>query len=163
MLAPRGGKTYDRLSASCGRSPPVALDGVCAGPRRSRSASVDATNWRAEHAIRPAVVRRKVCGGNRSRHGADTQQVLASVVRTAHQRALPRLICYRASIVASEFLLPKGGTMSTISPEARPTGSEPVVGNVRIMLQSYPSYGASSALDRGATSSQRADPTPGRR
>ena len=39
-------------------------------------------------AIRPAVVIRKVCGGNRTRHGADTQQVLASVVRTAHQRHL---------------------------------------------------------------------------
>ena len=50
--------------------------------------SVDATNWRAEQAIRPAVVTRKVCGGNRTRHGADTQQVLASVVRTAHQRQL---------------------------------------------------------------------------
>ena len=50
--------------------------------------SVDATNWRAEQAIRPAVVIRKVCGGNRTRHGADTQQVLASVVRTAHQRHL---------------------------------------------------------------------------
>ena len=50
--------------------------------------SVDATNWRAEQAIRPAVVTRKVCGGNRTRHGADTQQVLASVVRTARQRHL---------------------------------------------------------------------------
>ena len=50
--------------------------------------SVDATNWRAEQAIRPAVVIRKVCGGNRTRHGADTQQVLASVVRTARQRGL---------------------------------------------------------------------------
>ena len=34
--------------------------------------SLDATNWRAEQAIRPAVVIRKVCGGNRTRHGADT-------------------------------------------------------------------------------------------
>ena len=50
--------------------------------------SVDATNWRAEQAIRPAVVTRKVCGGNRTRKGADTQQVLASVVRTARQRNL---------------------------------------------------------------------------
>ena len=50
--------------------------------------SVDATNWRAEQAIRPAVVTRKVCGGNRTRRGADTQQVLATVVRTAHQRHL---------------------------------------------------------------------------
>jgi transposase len=48
----------------------------------------DATNWRAEHAIRPAVVMRKVCGGNRSAYGATTQQVLTSVLRTAHQRGL---------------------------------------------------------------------------
>ena len=34
------------------------------------------------------MVTRKVCGGNRTRHGADTQQVLASVVRTAYQRQL---------------------------------------------------------------------------
>ena len=50
---------------------------------------LDATNWRAEQAIRPAVITRKVCGGgNRSRRGADTQQVLASILRTAHQRGL---------------------------------------------------------------------------
>ena len=51
--------------------------------------SLDATNWRAEHALRPAVVTRKMCGGgNRTRRGADSQQVLASVLRTADQRAL---------------------------------------------------------------------------
>jgi transposase len=50
---------------------------------------LDATNWRAEQAIRPAVITRKVCGGgNRSRRGADTQQILASLLRTAHQRGL---------------------------------------------------------------------------
>jgi transposase len=49
---------------------------------------IDATNWRAEQALRPAVVTRKVCGGNRSPHGAETQQILASVVRTARQRQL---------------------------------------------------------------------------
>lgn len=50
---------------------------------------LDATNWRAEQALRPAVITRKVCGGgNRSRRGADTQQVLASILRTAHQRGL---------------------------------------------------------------------------
>ena len=36
----------------------------------------------------PAVVTRKVGRGDRTRHGADTQQVLASVVRTAYQRDL---------------------------------------------------------------------------
>ena len=50
--------------------------------------TVDATNWRAEHALRPAVVNRKVCGGNRSARGAHTQQVLSSVLRTAQQRQL---------------------------------------------------------------------------
>jgi transposase len=50
--------------------------------------SIDATNWRAEQAIRPAVVTRKVCGGNRSWIGADSQHILASVIRTATQRAL---------------------------------------------------------------------------
>jgi len=53
-----------------------------------RDPSIDATNWRAEQAIRPAVVIRKVCGGNRTRKGADTQQVLSTVVRTARQRRL---------------------------------------------------------------------------
>jgi transposase len=47
---------------------------------------LDATNWRAEQALRPAVVTRKVCGGNRSWRGAETQQILASVIQTARQR-----------------------------------------------------------------------------
>ena len=53
-----------------------------------RDPSVDATNWRAEQAIRPAVVIHKVCGGNRTRKGANTQQVLSTVVRTARPRGL---------------------------------------------------------------------------
>ncbi len=47
---------------------------------------VEATNWQAEQAIRPAVVTRKVCGGNRAPRGAATQQVVASVLRTAWQQ-----------------------------------------------------------------------------
>jgi transposase len=50
--------------------------------------TIDATNWRAEHALRPAVVTRKVCGGNRSLRGAHTYEVLASVLRTIRQRGL---------------------------------------------------------------------------
>lgn len=50
--------------------------------------SIDATNWRAEQALRPAIVTRKVCGGNRSWRGADTQQILASVIRTTSQRQM---------------------------------------------------------------------------
>lgn len=53
--------------------------------------TLDATNWRAEQALRPAVVTRKMSGGgNRTARGADTQQVLASVLRTAAQRGLDR-------------------------------------------------------------------------
>ena len=50
--------------------------------------TIDATNWRAEQAIRPAVVTRKVWGGNRSWRGAHAQQTLTSVIRTAQQRHL---------------------------------------------------------------------------
>jgi transposase len=50
-----------------------------------RRADVEATHWRAEHAIRPAVVTRKVWGGNRTWAGARTQQILASALRTCHQ------------------------------------------------------------------------------
>jgi transposase len=53
--------------------------------------TTDATNWRAEHAIRSAVITRKVNGGgNRTTRGAVTQYVLASVLRTARQRGLDR-------------------------------------------------------------------------
>lgn len=47
-----------------------------------RDPSADATNWRGEHAMRYAVVNRKVWGGNRTRRGADMQAVLMSVLRT---------------------------------------------------------------------------------
>jgi transposase len=51
--------------------------------------TLDATNWRAEHALRPAIITRKTCGGgNRTVRGAQTQQILASVLRTAQQRGL---------------------------------------------------------------------------
>ena len=50
--------------------------------------SFDATNWRAEQAIRPAVATRKVCGGNRSWAGAESQQILATVIRTTTPRDL---------------------------------------------------------------------------
>lgn len=48
--------------------------------------SVPATNWWAERAIRPAVVTRKSCGGNRTWAGAHVQEILASVLRTARQQ-----------------------------------------------------------------------------
>jgi transposase len=47
---------------------------------------LEATNWPAEHAIRPAVVNRKTCGGNRTQRGARTQAVLMSLLRTCYQQ-----------------------------------------------------------------------------
>ena len=48
---------------------------------------LEATNWRGEQAIRPAVVARKVWGGSRTTAGARTQGILMSFLRTCHQRA----------------------------------------------------------------------------
>ncbi|MGH2396634.1 MAG: IS66 family transposase [bacterium] len=47
---------------------------------------LEATNWRAEQALRPAVVTRKVWGGNRTPQGAHTQEVLTSVLQTCRQQ-----------------------------------------------------------------------------
>lgn len=47
---------------------------------------LDATNYRGEQAIRPAVVNRKVWGGNRTETGARAQSVLMSVLRTCAQQ-----------------------------------------------------------------------------
>ena len=49
---------------------------------------IEATNWRAEQAVRPAVVNRKICGGNRTWHAAGTQQVLITLFRTAYQQGV---------------------------------------------------------------------------
>ena len=47
---------------------------------------IEATNWPAEQAIRPAVVNRKMSGGgNRTERGARTQSILMSLLRTGHQ------------------------------------------------------------------------------
>jgi transposase len=47
---------------------------------------LEATNWRGEQAIRPAVIFRKMSGGHRSERGARTHDILTSVLRTAAQR-----------------------------------------------------------------------------
>lgn len=64
-----------------------------------RHPGLDATNWRAEQALRPAVVNRKVWGGNRTDPGARAQEILMSVLQTAKLRGrdsmafLSRLLC----------------------------------------------------------------------
>jgi len=52
---------------------------------------LEATNWRAEQAIRFMVVARKVWGGNRTAAGAVTQSILLSVLQTCHQQNRPVL------------------------------------------------------------------------
>lgn len=47
---------------------------------------VPATNWMAEQALRPAVVNRKVWGGNRTWKGASHQERLMSMLRTSRQQ-----------------------------------------------------------------------------
>jgi transposase len=63
-------------------------------------AGVDATNYRAEQAIRPAVANRKVWGGNRTVAGARAQSVLMSVLRTAAQRGVDALGFISATLKA---------------------------------------------------------------
>lgn len=59
---------------------------------------VAATNWRAEQAIRPAVVNRKVWGGNRTRRGAHAQSILMSVLATCGQHSLDALTWLRHAL-----------------------------------------------------------------
>jgi transposase len=69
--------------------------------------SLDATNWRAEQALRPAVVTRKMCGGgNRTARGAQRQQVLASVLRTADQRGLDATDLFVSLLTAPTATVP---------------------------------------------------------
>lgn len=50
--------------------------------------SIQSTNHWVERAIRPAVVNRKVWGGNRTWLGAQAQATLMSIIQTAKQRAI---------------------------------------------------------------------------
>jgi len=52
---------------------------------------LDATNNLAERQLRPAVITRKTTGCNRVAGGAEAHSILASVLATCHQRAIPVL------------------------------------------------------------------------
>jgi transposase len=54
-------------------------------------AAIPATNWPAEQALRPAVVNRKVWGGNRTDAGAHAQETILSFLRTCWQHGLDSL------------------------------------------------------------------------
>jgi transposase len=74
---------------------------------------LEATTWRAEQAIRPMVVTRKVWGGNRTIPGARTQTVLSSILQTCRQQLRPvssflqKLICSSQPKVMDLTLSPR--------------------------------------------------------
>jgi transposase len=75
---------------------------------------LDATNYRAEQAIRPMVVTRKVWGGNRTGKGAHTRSILVSILQTCRQQLRP----------ATEFLerllhLPKPKALELVPANTR--------------------------------------------
>jgi transposase len=86
------------------------------------TSGIAATNWRAEQAIRPAVVNRKNWGGNRTDHGAHVQQTLMSVIRTSRQQgvcpiALLSDLLHHASPAPSGMLrLPTAATAEARGP-----------------------------------------------
>ena len=69
--------------------------------------SLPATNWEAEQAIRPAVVNRKVWGGNRTEAGAVAQGIVTSVIVTCKKQAKSALDFVSQSLRAfGNVLLP---------------------------------------------------------
>jgi hypothetical protein len=75
-------------------------------PLQTSDASGDATNWRAEQAIRPAVVNRKAWGWNRSEAGAQAQSIVMSVMRTCSQRIADPLEFIRHQLKSTKVLTP---------------------------------------------------------
>ena len=81
---------------------------------------IEATNWWAQRALRPAVVTRKVWGGNRTVRGAHTQEILASVLQTCGQQnlysqaLLIQLLCFtepkRLDLMASDLPPPQSSS-----------------------------------------------------
>ncbi|MGB6990622.1 MAG: IS66 family transposase [Candidatus Sulfotelmatobacter sp.] len=63
---------------------------------------LEATNWRAEQAIRPMVVTRKVWGGNRTSRGAHTQGILVSILQTCRQQLRSASSVFQKLICASQ-------------------------------------------------------------
>ena len=69
-----------------------------------RIPGIDATNYRAEQALKMPIVNRKVWGGNRTEDGAAAQGILCSVLKTIALQGkqtitwISRLLCSEASV-----------------------------------------------------------------
>lgn len=66
---------------------------------------LEATNNRAERQIRPAVIIRKTNGCNRVKQGAESHEILASVLVTCRQHDVP-ILDYMVSLQRSDETLP---------------------------------------------------------
>lgn len=75
---------------------------------------VEATNWRAEQAIRPAVIARKHWGGNLTSAGAHVSEVLLSLTRSCRQQGLDAV-----EVIAELMRAPCG----TVAPLALPAST----------------------------------------
>lgn len=75
---------------------------------------LEATNWQAEQAIRPAVVNRKVWGGNRTAAGAQAQSIVMSVLETCrrHSRSVVDYLSQTLR-AAGNLLLPRPKLLPT--------------------------------------------------
>jgi transposase len=82
---------------------------------------VQPTNWRAEQAIRPAVVCRKHWGGNRTWAGATTWQVLTSILRTCRQQGVDPI----GVLVALQRQAIPGMPAELVLPGHAPTAARP--------------------------------------
>jgi len=76
----------------------TTIDGTC-------YELLPAANYLGEQAIRPAVVNRKVWGGNRTDRGAHAQSSLSTIVLTALQRALNPLAWFQQLRQSPQALL----------------------------------------------------------
>nr|WP_283435463.1 transposase [Neorhodopirellula lusitana] len=93
----------------------------------------DATNWRGEQAIRPAVVNRKVWGGNRTEVRALARSRIMSVMHTCKQRLADPFDFIRRQLTATSLpchSLSRHSNQATLS---NGKGSEPLIG-VRFVM-----------------------------
>jgi transposase len=70
-----------------------------------RIPGIDATNYRAEQALKGPIVNRKVWGGNRTENGAAAQGILCSVLQTLAKRGLQAITWIR-QLLCSPALVP---------------------------------------------------------
>ena len=75
---------------------------------------IEPTNWKAEQAIRPAVVNRKVWGGNRTAAGVQEQSIVMSVVETCRRESQAALDDISQTLrAAGNLLLPRPVVLTT--------------------------------------------------